>query len=104
MVLLLAPVTAVSAVLTDSGWVVEGGEDLAYLGFSTATAGDVDGDGYSDVIVGAYLFDATFVNEGLALVYHGSASGLPLIAYWRGTGVLPIGTIYSRRCGLRLSR
>ena len=47
----------------------------AFFGFSVASAGDVNGDGYSDVIIGAYSFDHGFVNEGRAFVYHGSATG-----------------------------
>ena len=49
----------------------------AYFGVSVASAGDVNGDGYSDVIVGAYAFDdGPNANEGRAYVYYGSASGL----------------------------
>ncbi len=48
----------------------------AFFGHSVASAGDVNGDGYSDVIIGAYQYDDDFVNEGRAYIYHGSASGL----------------------------
>ncbi len=48
----------------------------AFFGVSVATAGDVNGDGYSDVIIGAYLYDDGQTNEGVAFVYHGSAAGL----------------------------
>ena len=48
----------------------------AYFGISVACAGDVNGDGYSDVIIGAYQYDDGFTNEGLAFVYHGNAAGL----------------------------
>ncbi len=48
----------------------------AYLGFSVAGAGDVNGDGYADVIVGAHLFDAGKTNEGAAFVFLGSARGV----------------------------
>jgi FG-GAP repeat len=37
------------------------------------TAGDVNGDGYSDVIVGACFYDNGEANEGAAAVYHGAA-------------------------------
>jgi hypothetical protein len=51
--------------------------------FSVASAGDVNGDGYSDVIVGAYrLFDNGQTDEGRAFVYHGSASGLSTTPNW----------------------
>jgi hypothetical protein len=49
----------------------------AFFGFSVASAGDVNGDGYDDVIIGAPYFDGTsVVAEGRAFVYHGSSSGL----------------------------
>ena len=55
---------------------VEGNLTLSQFGFSVASAGDVNGDGYSDVIVGAYLSSNGQANEGCAFVYHGSASGI----------------------------
>jgi hypothetical protein len=51
--------------------------------YSVASAGDVNGDGFSDVIVGAHLFDQRLrPNEGAAFVYHGSASGLSTTPNW----------------------
>ena len=41
-----------------------------------ATAGDVNGDGYADVIVGAPDYDNGQTDEGRAFVYLGSAAGL----------------------------
>ncbi|MBL7700929.1 MAG: FG-GAP repeat protein [Ferruginibacter sp.] len=55
---------------------LEGNQDLSQFGFAVSSAGDVNGDGYSDVIVGAYLFDNGETNEGNAFVYHGSAAGI----------------------------
>ncbi|MBX7041497.1 MAG: FG-GAP-like repeat-containing protein [Ignavibacteria bacterium] len=63
-------------------WVAEGNQASASFGFSVSTAGDVNGDGYSDVIVGAYAFDNGQTDEGRAYVYHGSASGLSATASW----------------------
>ena len=48
----------------------------AQLGFSVAGAGDVNGDGYADAIVGAYFYDSPEVNEGAAFVFLGSSSGI----------------------------
>jgi len=41
------------------------------LGFSVATARDVNGDGYDDVIVGARYNDAVGINTGSAYIYFG---------------------------------
>jgi hypothetical protein len=53
-------------------------EDLAVAGFgvSVAGAGDVNGDGYGDVIVGAWRFDSGETDEGAAFVYLGSPTGI----------------------------
>ena len=54
----------------------------ARFGDSVATAGDVNGDGYSDVIVGAHLYDNGETDEGRAFVYLGSGAGLATSAAW----------------------
>jgi hypothetical protein len=61
---------------TSPAYTIESNQTSANLGFSVANAGDVDGDGFGDVIVGAYLSDGPDPNEGVAYVYRGSASGL----------------------------
>jgi FG-GAP repeat protein len=48
----------------------------AHFGRSVASAGDVNGDGYADVIVGALYYDAGQMDEGAAFVFHGSATGV----------------------------
>jgi len=67
-------------------WTVLGGQKEAEFGFDVATAGDVNGDGYADVIVGALFYDAALTNEGRAFLYHGAPSGLQTIAAWTADG------------------
>jgi len=54
----------------------EAEEDL--FGRVVAPAGDVNGDGYADLIVGAYLNDAAGEDAGRAYVYHGGPSADPV--------------------------
>src|SRR5262249_17432012 len=56
---------------------LEGNQINVNLGFSVASAGDVNGDGFADVIVGAPAFMSGQPAEGAAFILHGSASGLP---------------------------
>jgi len=63
-------------------WIAESDQNYAYFGVSVSSAGDVNGDGYSDVIVGAYQYDNGETDEGRAYVYHGSAAGLSLSPDW----------------------
>jgi hypothetical protein len=63
-------------------WWVTYTQDEAQFGYAVATAGDVNQDGYSDVIVGAPYFDGGQVDEGLAMVFHGSAAGLDEGSSW----------------------
>ena len=57
-------------------WTAEGGQVAARLGAAVAAAGDVNGDGYSDVLVGAEGFDGGQTDEGKAYLFLGSATGL----------------------------
>ena len=53
---------------------------------SVASAGDVNGDGFADVIVGALRYDDSVqTNEGAAFVYHGNGNrdGRPVLARQR---------------------
>jgi hypothetical protein len=59
---------------------IESNQAFAFMGNSVASAGDVNGDGYSDVIVGAYQYDNGETGEGAAFVYHGSATGISTTA------------------------
>ena len=71
---------------TTAGWTADGNQTSANFGFSVSTAGDVNGDGYSDVIIGAPYFDNGQSDEGAAFVYHGSALGLSTFSNWSAEG------------------
>jgi hypothetical protein len=60
---------------SSAGWSAIGGQAGAQFGFSVASAGDLNGDGYGDVAVGAVYYDNGQTDEGAAFVYMGSPSG-----------------------------
>jgi hypothetical protein len=62
-----------------SDWSAIGEAEDNYFGYSVAAAGDVNGDGYADLAVGAYNFNN---GVGKAYVYHGSAGGLSVTLDW----------------------
>lgn len=64
------------------GWIANGTQSEAHFGCSVGTAGDVNGDGYADVIIGAELYSNGQVDEGRSYVYYGTASGLGPTPNW----------------------
>ncbi|MBL0358640.1 MAG: FG-GAP repeat protein [Chitinophagaceae bacterium] len=56
--------------------ILESNQANAQFGIAVATAGDVNSDGYSDIVVGANLYDGGQTDEGAVFVYHGSATGV----------------------------
>jgi len=69
------------------GWTAKSNIAGAYFGYSVSTAGDVNGDGYSDVIIGANGYNSGgLYNVGRAYVYHGSSSGLSATPNWTAQG------------------
>ena len=67
---------------TTPAWSGEGNQSSSAYGVSVASAGDVNGDGFSDVLVGSYLWDNGQQDEGKADLYLGSASGLQAASSW----------------------
>ncbi len=68
--------------LGETVWSALGGQLDGGLGNSVAGAGDVNGDGYGDVIIGMEAYDRplspgfSIADEGRAYVYHGNSGGL----------------------------
>ncbi|PKO06090.1 MAG: hypothetical protein CVU41_08230 [Chloroflexi bacterium HGW-Chloroflexi-3] len=70
-----------SGLATASVWEVFGENSAALFGSAVDNAGDVNGDGYDDVIIGA----PRPTNIGYAYVYQNSDSGLTSSFSWRGS-------------------
>ena len=65
-------------------WWAAGDKAEAWFGYSVRSAGDVDEDGYDDVIVGAYNYRVDKDLVGRAYVYLGEQSETPAAnSYWR---------------------
>ncbi|MFO0560983.1 MAG: FG-GAP-like repeat-containing protein [Polyangiales bacterium] len=79
-----------SGVSATAAVTIDGFYASAYSGSALACAGDVDADGYADVIVGAYgASPGSLSQAGTASVYHGSARGLRTPATLVLQGVSP---------------
>ena len=74
---------------TTADWEIGGGQQDSRLGISVGTAGDVNGDGYDDVIIGAHLYSTSYTSpsqQGGAFVFSGSDTGLLTTVYWSADG------------------
>lgn len=75
------PVT-IDPLSASPNWTAESDQDYAQFGMCVASAGDVNGDGYSDVIIGAQFYSNGEYQEGRAYVYYGFATGLSTSPNW----------------------
>ena len=57
-------------------WVATDPDQYLELGMHVANAGDVNGDGYDDVMAQAYMYSDGSATVGAVLVWHGSETGL----------------------------
>ncbi len=69
----------------ESGWSWQPNQNYTISGFPVNYAGDVNADGYDDVIIGANKYDYDAVDDGLAVCFYGSATGLEDIPDWEAT-------------------
>ena len=67
---------ALGSVDGTNGFKVEGFADQAQLGYAVSHAGDIDGDGFSDILVGAPFTDLANKKEGTAYVIFGRATAI----------------------------
>ncbi len=74
---------AAGGLMTTHAWEASGGEGF---GTSVASAGDVNGDGRDDVLVGAPLAENGEPLEGIAYLFLGAAGGLSATAVWSAEG------------------
>jgi len=72
--------------LIEPDWFVEGNQDRGSFGNDLDGAGDVNGDGYDDIIVGWWLYSGEHWQQGAALVYYGGPLGPNLMPDWRFDG------------------
>ncbi len=57
-------------------WTAESNIEFANFGWSVSTAGDINGDSYDDVVIGAPHYSNGQTNEGAIYLYYGSEDGL----------------------------
>jgi hypothetical protein len=78
--------TRITTLPSSANWIDESDQDYALLGFAVSAAGDVNGDGYGDVIVGAPKYDRGQTEEGVVFLYTGGPDGLDISPAWIGEG------------------
>ncbi len=78
-----------SGLASTAFWTAESDQGGARFGVSASTAGDVNGDGYADTVVGSFIYDHGEPDEGAAFVYLGSAAGLASAPAWMAEGGQP---------------
>ena len=95
------------SVLTPSdGFIIQGDSGLDQAGASVSAAGDVNGDGFGDLIVGAIEGDEGGANAGEAYVVFGKASGfgtIDLTTLTAAQGFLIIGDAGNDQAGFSVS-
>ena len=90
----------IDPVLTTADLTLSGSAAASEFGYAISTAGDVNNDGYEDVIVGARNVSGS---TGRAFVYHGSASGLSSTIKTTLSGGVRSGTTPYYYCGGRVA-
>jgi len=71
---------------TNASWTLIGNREAGFLGGAVSAAGDVNGDGFGDVIVCAINHSAGTPGAGRVMVFHGSPAGPKLAPDWEVHG------------------
>ncbi|MDP6933146.1 MAG: putative metal-binding motif-containing protein, partial [Myxococcota bacterium] len=71
VVVLYGPAISGTQGLNDAGSVVRGTSSNTYFGASLGAPGDVDGDGYDDLLVGARYYSDTATTQGAVFLFSG---------------------------------
>ncbi len=74
-----------------AAWTTESGQTGAHIGFTVSTAGDVNGDGVDDLMIGAHQYDQIVQDGGAVFVYHGIRSNQSPVAEANGPYTIPEG-------------
>ena len=90
-----APERSARVAASEAAWTLEGPEDGVRFGFSLAGAGDVDGDGVGDLLVGAPGSQALAEYRGRAYLISGAKllagdTDLEALSLWQGQGAAPL--------------
>ncbi|MGD8377607.1 MAG: FG-GAP-like repeat-containing protein, partial [Acidobacteriota bacterium] len=70
----------------DPAWMIFGEDEYDFYGRGPAAAGDVNGDGYGDVVLANPNADVAFGDQGRVLLFLGGPAGLATEAAWTDVG------------------
>ena len=74
---------------TTPDWTTEGSQAGERLGWNVAGVGDMNGDGFGDLLVSAPMYDDSFVDSGRIALYLGGAGGLANAQTWTWSAESP---------------
>lgn len=67
-------------------WVAASGQSYSQYGYAIASAGDTDGNGCAELLIGAYNYTNDQLLEGVVLLYPGTPAGLGSQPSWKAYG------------------